>query len=691
MRQHKFRFRIAVMISLVVLVFGAYMIRLYDIQVTQAREQGVDAPGTYTYRTRVTAARGEIIDCNGNVLVGNRASFNLVLINEALFNSSEPNESLRRLTNLAHELGLDVTDHFPVTQKKPYEYTKDEMSSTWNSHFKSFLADREWDADISAPQLIRRLRDAYRIPEDWSEEEIRRVISVRYELALRTCTNLPTYVFLEDVDAASLAALNDLNIPGLNVETSTVREYHTDYAAHILGRIGQMNAEEYEYYKEFDYAMDAYVGKEGLEQAFELQLHGTDGLRETKVAADGTVIEEHYIQEPIAGNHVELSIDINLQRIAEEEMERLIRDLNENGLNQSNMGRDAEAGAVVAMEVKTGKVLVCSSYPTYSLATFYEDYNELKEMKPEPFLNRALNATYPPGSVFKMATTIAGIDAGVITANTQIVDQGIYTRFASSGYYPRCLLWTNRQMTHGAIDVKQALAVSCNYYFYEVGWLAGIDAIDRVAATLGLGEYTGVEVTEYKGRRANSDTKKELYGGSSGAWYGADTVSAAIGQSEHRYTPMQICNYICALANKGTRYKATFLSRVISSDYQTLLHENEPKVEAKLDMSEEAYRACVEGMNLATTWGMGTSYTLFHDYPVNVCAKTGTAEHGSGGSDNASFVIFAPAEDPEIAIAIYLEKGGQGGNLGKIAKSILDSYFSETGSVDTVPGENILN
>ena len=679
------------MISLIVLVFGAYTIRLYDIQVTQAREQGVDAPGTYTYRTRVTAARGEIIDCNGNVLVGNRASFNLVLINEALFNSSEPNESLRRLTNLAHELGLDVTDHFPVTQKKPYEYTKDEMSSTWNSHFKSFLADREWDADISAPQLIRRLRDAYRIPEDWSEEEIRRVISVRYELALRTCTNLPTYVFLEDVDAASLAALNDLNIPGLNVETSTVREYHTDYAAHILGRIGQMNAEEYEYYKEFDYAMDAYVGKEGLEQAFELQLHGTDGLRETKVAADGTVIEEHYIQEPIAGNHVELSIDINLQRIAEEEMERLIRDLNENGLNQSNMGRDAEAGAVVAMEVKTGKVLVCSSYPTYSLATFYEDYNELKEMKPEPFLNRALNATYPPGSVFKMATTIAGIDAGVITANTQIVDQGIYTRFASSGYYPRCLLWTNRQMTHGAIDVKQALAVSCNYYFYEVGWLAGIDAIDRVAATLGLGEYTGVEVTEYKGRRANSDTKKELYGGSSGVWYGADTVSAAIGQSEHRYTPMQICNYICALANKGTRYKATFLSRVISSDYQTLLHENEPKVEAKLDMSEEAYRACIEGMSLATTWGMGTSYTLFHDYPVKVCAKTGTAEHGSGGSDNASFVIFAPAEDPEIAIAIYLEKGGQGGNLGKIAKSILDSYFSETGSVDTVPGENILN
>ncbi len=690
MRQHKYSIRTGFLVLLIVLIFGSYIFRLYNIQVTEARAEGAEEEGTFTYVTRVTAARGEIIDRNGNVLVGNRASFNLVLINEALFNSKGYNESLRRLTNLAHELGLKVTDHLPVTMQKPYEYTKDEMSGTWNSHFKTFLHSRDWDADISAPQLIRRLRDTYGIPEDWTEEEIRRVISVRYELSLRTCTNLPTYVFMEDVDADSLAALNDLNIPGLNVETSTVREYHTDYAAHILGRIGQMNPEEYAYYKDFGYDMDAYVGKEGLEQAFELELHGTDGLRETKMAADGSVIEEYYIKEPVAGNHVELSIDINLQRIAEEEMARLVKDLNENGLNQSNMGKDAEAGAVVAMEIKTGKVLVCSSYPTYNLSTFYEDYNELKDQHPAPYFNRALNATYPPGSIFKMVTTVAGIDTGSITADTQIVDKGVYTRFADSGYFPRCLLWTSREMTHGAIDVKQALAVSCNYYFYEVGWLAGIDVIDRIAATLGLGEYTGVEVTEYKGRRANPDTKEENYDGYDSQWYGADTVSAAIGQSEHRFTPMQMCNYISALANKGVRYRATFLSRVISADYQSLIRENEPEIVARLDMSDEAYKACIDGMSLAANWSMGTSYNLFYNYPVQVCAKTGTAEHGSGGSDNASFVIFAPADDPQIAISVYLEKGGQGGNLGKIAKSILDSYFSETGSVDTVPGENLV-
>ena len=690
MRQHKYTLRMAFLILCIILTFGAYVFRLYHIQVTSVREMGGEESGSYTYLTRVVAARGEIIDCNGNVLVGNRASFNLVLINEALFNSKDYNESLRKLTNMAYDRGLEITDHFPVTMTKPYEYTKDEMSGTWNSHFKSFLRDRDWDADISAPQLIRRLRDDYGIPEDWTEDEIRRVISVRYELSLRYCTNLPTYVFLEDVDADSLAAISDLNIPGLNVETSTVREYHTDYAAHILGRIGQMNPEEYAIYKEYGYDMDAYVGKEGLEQAFELELHGTDGLRETRVASDGTIIEEHYIKEPVAGNHVELTIDINLQRIAEEEMALLVQDLKLNGLNESNMGQDVEAGAVVAMEVKTGRVLVCASYPTYNLSTFYEDYSTLVNQHPAHYFNRALHATYPPGSIYKMVTTVAGIDTGVITADTQIRDQGVYTRFADAGYFPRCLLWTSREMTHGLIDVKQALAVSCNYYFYEVGWLAGMDAIDRVAATLGLGEYTGVEIMEYKGRRANPDTKDELYDGYDSQWYGADTVSAAIGQSEHRYTPLQMCTYISALANKGTRHRTTFLNRVISADYQSLLRENDPEVVARLEISDEAYAACVEGMKLSTNWSMGTSYSLFYNYPIQVCAKTGTAEHGSGGSDNASFVLFAPADDPQIAIAIYLEKGGQGGNLGKIAKSILDSYFSESGSIDTVPGENLI-
>jgi len=289
-----------------------------------------------------------------------------------------------------------------------------------------------------------------------------------------------------------------------------------------------------------------------------------------------------------------------------------------------------------------------------------------------------------------MVTTIAAIDSGAIEPHTTIYDKGIYERFADAAYYPRCMLWTTQNMTHGAINVMEALAVSCNYYFYEAAWLTGMDAIDNVSKSLGLGEPTGIELFEETGRRANAETKADLYEGDGSYWYGGDTVSAAIGQSENRFTPMQLCSYICALANKGTRYNATFLKRVISADYQQLLFENKPSIASQLEISEKAYNAYIEGMRMAANSTIGTSYGQFYDYPIPVCTKTGTAEHGSGGSDNASFVVFAPADDPQIAITIYLEKGAQGGNLGNIAKPILDAYFSESGSVDTLPGENKL-
>ena len=690
MNRFKFSFRLTLLISFVVVVLAIYIGKLYEIQVIEAGKVNPNSSGSYTYTTRVTAARGEIRDRNGNILVGNRASFNLLLVYAPLMNSEDPNEAIRRLCQVVNERGLEIADHLPVTMEKPYEYTKDSLSYTWNSHFKTFLRERDWDADISASQLIRRLRDDYNIPEDWTEEEARQVISVRYELSLRVCegTYLPTYVILEDVDPTSLAALTDLNIPGLNELTSTVREYHTEYAAHILGRVADMDAEEWKYYKELGYEMDAQVGKEGLEKAFEAELHGTDGLLETTVSHDGKILSERYIQQPIPGNHVELSIDINLQKLAEDSIAALVEDIRINGANSKGNGKDAEGGAVVVQSIKTGEILVCASYPTYDISSYAENFNELLEADFTPMFNRALQAPYPPGSVFKMVTTVAAIDSGSIEPDLKIRDQGIYTRFASSGYYPRCMLWTTQERVHGLISVQEALAVSCNYYFYEIGWRTGIEQIDRVAKALGLGEHTGIELPESTGYRANAETKDIKYDGYDAEWYGADTISAAIGQSENRYTPLQLCNYISALANRGTRYRATFLRRVVSADYQELLQENKPTVVERLPISDDAYNACVEGMRMAATWSMGTASVLFQTYPVAVCAKTGTAEHGSGGSDNASFVLFAPANDPEIAIAIYLEKGAQGGTLGQVAKVILDSYFSEAGLIDTFTPEN---
>lgn len=684
MNQHKFSFRVGVLILLIAVMAGIFGVRLYDVQVTQASQIDHTPSGSHTYRTRVTAARGEILDRNGKVLIGNRASYNLTLIYAIVFSAENPNENLRKLTNLCNELELEMTDHFPVTMEKPYTYTTDEYSSTWNSYFKTFLDERGWDSDISAPQLIRRLKDTYHLPADWTEEETRRVISIRYELDLRRWTSLPTYVLLNDVDSVSLAAITELNIPGVNVETSTVRQYNTTYAAHILGRIGLMNAEEYEIYKEKDYAMDAYVGKEGLEKAFEDDLHGTDGLRVTTISADGTVLEEYYKTVPQAGKNIELTIDIDLQKVSEDALKAHILSLREDD-------GDAEGGAVVVQEVKTGQILACASYPTFDPATYSQKYNELLETDFAPLYNRALQAAYPPGSTYKMVTTIASIDSGTIGRWVEIEDKGIYRRFEDVGYTPRCMLYTTAGATHGYVNAMEALAVSCNYYFYEVGYQTGITKIDEVAKALGLGEATGVELDESVGRRANAETKKLLYSKGYDGWYDADTVAAAIGQSENRFTPMQLACYTSALANHGTRYKATFLQRVLSSDYSELLYESTPVVASQLNISDEAYAAYTEGMRLSVTWANGTSHYYLGDYDVAVCAKTGTAEHGGNGSDNAAYVLYAPADDPQIAIAVYVEKGTPGSRLAKVARAILDAYFSTSSNVDTVPAENIAN
>lgn len=684
MNQHKFSFRVGVLILLIAVMSGIFGVRLYDVQVTQASQVDHTPSGSHTYRTRVTAARGEILDRNGKVLIGNRASYNLTLIYAIVFSAENPNENLRKLTNLCNELGLEMTDHFPVTMEKPYTYTTNEYSSTWNSYFKTFLDERGWDSDISAPQLIRRLKDTYHLPADWTEEETRRVISIRYELDLRRWTSLPTYVLLNDVDSVSLAAITELNIPGVNVETSTVRQYNTTYAAHILGRIGLMNAEEYEIYKEKDYAMDAYVGKEGLEKAFEDELHGTDGLRVTTISADGTVLEEYYKTMPQAGKNIELTIDIDLQKVSEDALKAHILSLREDD-------GDAEGGAVVVQQVKTGQILACASYPTFDPATYSQKYNELLETDFAPLYNRALQAAYPPGSTYKMVTTIASIDSGTIGRWVEIEDKGIYRRFEDVGYTPRCMLYTTAGATHGYVNAMEALAVSCNYYFYEVGYQTGITKIDEVAKALGLGEATGVELDESVGRRANAETKKLLYSKGYDGWYDADTVAAAIGQSENRFTPMQLACYTSALANHGTRYKATFLQRVLSSDYSELLYESTPVVASQLNISDEAYAAYTEGMRLSVTWANGTSHYYLGDYDVAVCAKTGTAEHGGNGSDNAAYVLYAPADDPQIAIAVYVEKGTPGSRLAKVARAILDAYFSTSSNVDTVPAENVAN
>ena len=285
------KFRVTVFLLIFMGILGFFSVRLFASQVVNADENSNNM-STYTTQTRVRAARGDILDRNGNVLVRNRASYDLTLINYVILSAEGTNDHLLRMIHLCQQLGFEYNDHFPVTFVRPYEYTSSDLD--WQTHFTAYLADMDLDSDITAPLLMQTLRKAYSIPETWTDDDARRVIGSRYELALRSdITNLSSYVFIDDATDQELAAMQELNIPGLMVESTTIREYNTTYAAHILGYVGAVTAEEWEKFKDNpDYAMDAKVGKDGFEAAFAEYLHGVDGWRVDTYDKDGNVLAE---------------------------------------------------------------------------------------------------------------------------------------------------------------------------------------------------------------------------------------------------------------------------------------------------------------------------------------------------------------------------------------------------------------
>ena len=684
------RVRATALFVIFCLVLGLFALKLYDLQIIETGGK-TNNISTFETRTRVKAARGNILDTNGNVLVTNRASYDLVVNHFVLTSSAKPNQTLYELVQLCKERSIEYTDRLPITKKEPYEYTLEDYNTTWQGYFQTFLNERgSIDSDISAPLLMEKLKQSYSIPKEWSEEDARLVLGLRYELSLRQYVGtLSNYVFISDVNSDTLAAVMELNIPGMNVETTTVREYSTKHASHILGYVGAMNKEQWEVYKEKDYSMDALVGQAGLEQAFEDYLHGIDGTRVDVVTKSGQLVRSYYETEPQAGKNVQVSIDLKLQAITEDTLATTIANLRDPKLNPEEDGRDAGGAAAVAMDIKTGQVLVCASYPTYDLSTLFENYAALLEDKTGPLFNRALQAAYPPGSTYKMSMVVGGIDSGEIKRNTHIQDKGVFTKYA--GFSPKCLRYSSSGKTHGSIDCTDALKVSCNYFFYVLGDRMSLEDMDNTAKGLGLGEPTGIELYEAVGHRANAETKAKLNKGENAKWFKGDQVLAAIGQSENKFTPIQLCSYVTTLVNQGTRYKATFLDRVVSSDYRSVFLENTVQIQSQMEMSDEAHAAVAEGMRKVANVSGGTAYKIFKDYPITVCAKTGTAQTGlKDASDNGAFVCYAPAEDPQIAVVVYGEKAGHGSSLGEVARSILDSYFGLGSGSTQITGENQL-
>lgn len=728
------RFRAVMLFVLFAFILVLFAGKLFRLQIIETNGN-TDNTQTYTTLTTVRAARGDILDRNGNVLVGNRASYDLVFNHYVTKSYSNRNEALYRLVQKCKELGITYSDHFPVTRERPFDYTLTEMNTSWQNHFRAFMVDRGLDSDISAPLLVEKMRTRYKIPETWSDEDARAVIGFLYEFDLRGISNLPTYTFLEDVSDENLSAILELNTPGLMVESSTVREYHTQYGAHILGYLGGMDSDQWEEYKKLDYSMDALVGQTGFEQAFEEYLHGIDGTRVDIVNKDGATVDQFWAREtddagntviksPVAGNNVETTIDIGIQKVAEEALDEVMKKITDPLINTAtgdDSGLDAEGAAVIVMECKTGKILACASYPTFNLATMLDDWEQINNDPLKPLFNRAFGAEYAPGSTFKMCTLIAAMEnrnslgEWILSPGEQIADQGVYSKY--EGFAPQCLLWTSSHAVHKApggadMDGSWALAYSCNYFFYELGDRCTWEMVANTAQALGLGTSTGIELVEKPGALNTPDQKKKVYGSGVNANFSAgDRILGAIGQGENRFTPMQLAVYASTLANKGTRMKATFLSRVVSSDYRTLIKENQPEVVNQMDLQSTTIETYLDGMRKVITQAGGTAQKCFGGYAdqigdnsfvydgvvwpmaneVMVYAKTGTAQHSSGGSDHGIFICFSHrVEDtePDLAVAIFGEKVAHGASLAPIAEQILMAYYELTATSEVTAFEN---
>lgn len=710
------RLRARILLGLFAFIMVLYAMRLFNLQIIST-DGNTDNTTYYTTVTTVRAARGDILDRNGKVLVGNRASYDLVFNHFVIKSADNRNEYLYTLLKKCEELGVEHQDHLPVTMTRPFEYTLSDYSTAWQGYYQNYMSDRSWDPDVTAPLLIEKMRELYKIPAEWTEEEARAVIGLRYEFDLRGVTKLPSYVFISDVDSENLAAILELNTPGLMVESSTVREYHTTYGAHILGYMGAMTDAEWQENQELGYSMDADVGKSGFEQAFETYLHGIDGQRLDKVTKEGTIVSQQYLEgkEPVAGNNVETTIDIDLQKVAEDALAERMKELTDPNINTGGEGEgiDAQGAAVVVMKVKTGEILACASYPTYNLATMKEDWDAINSDDLKPMFNRAFGATYAPGSTYKMCTLVAAMEnvygptnpkAGqpIYAPGETIYDTGVFSHDDFPDFHPTCLFYSSSYGSHGDLTAQDALKVSCNLFFYELGYRMTIGMMDETAKGFGLGEPTGIELTEKVGWRANEASKKASYKNSAdAAWNGGDRVLCAIGQSENRFTPLQLAVYTCTLANQGTRYRATFLNRVTSSDYRTLVYSNSPEVVSKMNISDTTYNTYVDGMRRVVTMIGGTATTCFGgpkdedntQWPskITVCAKTGTAQHSSGGSDHGVFVCFAPMDDPQVAIAIFGEKTAHGSSMAPVAEPILKAYFEMVDASEVYTYENGLS
>lgn len=690
--------RLVAMAVILLVLLTVYLVFLYKLQIIKGEEYYNRSNEITTTTRTVTAARGNILDRYGRVLVSNKECYNLQIDTDKLFANEDPNAVILELVKMVQGFGDSYTDDLPISTEPPFEYNEN-MTAIQRTMLNAYFKRQELDENSTAVELMSYMRTRYDIDNSYTAEEMRIIAGVRYSINVRYAVNTADYIFVEDASMGLISSIMEQKLAGIEVDRAYVREYSTEYAAHILGYTGLMTQEEYERYSLLNYANDAMVGKDGIEYAFESYLHGKDGeVEETRNAA-GTILATEYIVEPEPGNHIYLTIDSVLQ----EQTERILASGVESLKKTYAQARAEAAGrgepydpefkdeitgaAAVVVDVRTGEPLAMASWPTYDVSTVVENYAELLETPNAPLFNRALMGAYAPGSTFKPCVAIAALTKGIINTEYKVKCEGVFTKYAADGYAPECWIWAEGY-THPEENVTTAIRDSCNYFFYTIGNDLGVDDMGEFAHNFGLGVPTGIELVETTGNMSNRANHSDYTGTE---WRIGDTLQAAIGQSDSVFSPIQMAEYCATIANGGTRYSASILKAIRNYDYTEKLYEREPEVLSTVETADYNWAAVHEGMWLVLNDYINEKNVLeWYDCALKVAGKTGTAQKGENIQNDGLFMCYAPYDDPEVAISVAVERGGSGASVQFIARQIMDAYITIRGYSDTSEEEMCL-
>ena len=649
-------------------VFLAYVYRLSEWQLTDGEEYAQQAV-TSTSFVKLTGTRGEILDRNGETLAGNRSVYN-VIYSKISWDADNRNADLLEAVKLLEAVGETWVDKLPIVRTAAGGYAFAENSEKEIEYLRSEDFLNVGDT-ATAAECMEKLIRRYGADDIEDPEDVRRVVAVRYNLERSYFSRTNPVVIAQDitVEAVTVLAERADSMPGVEIRVEQARTY-TDgtLAPHVLGTVGMISAEQYAAAKEADnvysaanvsgYAYTDTHGQSGIEAAFESVLRGTNGKETIETDSTGAVLSTQVTEEAGAGGTVWLTLDADLQRAANAALKEQIG---------SELTEDCVAGAAVALDVNTGGILACASYPNYDLSLYTQDTEfllALYEDETQPLFNRALNGIFTPGSVFKPLVAIAALEEGVIDAETAPVDcDGAYHYYAPD-YEPECL------GEHGRVNLLEALTRSCNSYFFDVGRMLTITPMSAYAEAFALGEKTGCELPESVGIMSSPAQYKKRHDGAD--WSDGLTIQSAIGQCDDMFTPIELAAYCATIANGGTRYKTHFLEKVTDYDREQVLEQAEPEIAMETGVSEQSLRVVQEGMRLVCT--EGTAASTFADFGIAVAGKTGTAETYEH-SDNLTFIGYAPYDDPEIAVAVVIEYGGTGNAAKDVAKAIFEAYF----------------